>query len=72
MAKVKSHRVSPPSSTQHRGHDLDLISLAVLFAACAAIALVLVGVAVRGNSPLWLLPPLVLGAVAILHLRPRR
>ena len=48
---------------------INLVSVAVLFIAIVAIALMLVGIAVRGSSPLFLLFPVALGVFCILDLR---
>ena len=59
------------NSTKSTGHQgrIDLVSLAILFVAVVAIALILVGVAVRGTSSIFVVFPMLLGFWAILGLR---
>lgn len=47
---------------------VDLFAVAMLFVAISLITLALVGIAVRGSSPLFVLPPIALGVRAILDL----
>ncbi len=63
------HRRAPSRRSVLDG--VNLVSLAVLFIALIAAALMLIGTAVRGSSPLLLVVPVVLGTFAILDLRER-
>lgn len=67
MAMTDHH----PRSHRHpsRLQRIDTVSLAVLFAAVVAVALILVGIARGGTSPLFLILPTVVGCWAILGLR---
>lgn len=47
---------------------VDLFAVAMLFIAISLVVLAIVGVAARGSSPLFVLPPLALGFRAILDL----
>lgn len=59
---------SPSSSTSQRA-PIDLFSVGILFVAIVAISLVLVGVAIDGTSPIFVMPPMILGLWAIASLR---
>lgn len=48
---------------------VNLLSVAVLMVALVGIALVLIGVARSGSSPLWVLPPMALAFWCIMTLR---
>lgn len=67
MAMTDHH----PKSRRHpnRLQRVDTVSLAVLFTAVVAIALILVGIARGGTSPLFLILPTVVGCWAIFGLR---
>jgi hypothetical protein len=67
MAHHTHHSSSTPDSK--RPKEINLVSLATLFIAIVAIALVLVGTATRGTTPLLVLPGMIVGAKAILDLR---
>ena len=69
MATITHRSSTDPRDVGSRRSQIDLFSLALLFLAIAALALGLVGVAVRGSTPLGLAPGLALGVYAILHLR---
>lgn len=67
MAMSDHHQQSHRHS--NRFQRIDTVSLAVLFLAIVAIAVVLVGIAERGTSPLVLIAPTLLGCWAIVSLR---
>lgn len=69
MTMVRHHRVSPPPEPVSHRSGIDLVSLAVLFVAVVAIALVLLAVATHDSSPYFVIPPMLLGCWAILTLR---
>lgn len=66
MAMANTHRKSHTPKRSENG--LDHISAAVLFVCVIAIALVLVGVATIGTSPLAIILPTLVGFWAILTL----
>ena len=49
--------------------SVDLVSLSILLVALVAVALGLIGVALRGTTPLVVIPPLLLGCWGIATLR---
>ena len=61
---------NPARSTTDR-ESFDLFSAGILFVAIVSIALVLVGVAIDGTSPLFVIPPMILGLWAIASIRRR-
>lgn len=68
MSTVDHH---PSTRRRERGalDGINLVSLAVLLVGLVAIALMLIGVALRGTSPWLLALPVALACVAILDLR---
>jgi hypothetical protein len=70
MSTVGHRRAAGPREVRLLD-GVNLVSLAVLFVCLVAIAVMLVGIAVRGTTPLVLLAPVALGFVAILDLRRR-
>lgn len=58
-----------PHSQSRHARPIDPLSLAVLFVCLVAIALMLVGIAARGTTPIVLIAPTLLGCVAIAGLR---
>lgn len=50
-------------------HRINLVSLAALFLAAIGVAFAIVAVSVANASPLVVLPPAIVGVVAILRLR---
>jgi hypothetical protein len=60
-------RQRPHASRSTRGREIDTRSLAVLFVALVSIAVGLVGVAGRGTTPLVLIPGVIAGVLALLH-----
>lgn len=64
MVMMNSQRKSHEPSDTHL-----YVSAAVLFIAVTAIALVLVGFVTVGTSPLAAIPPMILGAWAIVSFR---
>lgn len=50
-------------------HDLNLVSVGVLFVMLVTIAVLLIELGRGEVSPLWLLPPAALGFVSIIRLR---
>lgn len=70
MATMAHHPA--PRAEQHRPGRLshvDLTSAAVLFLGLAGLVLVIVGITAQGSSWFWIIPPLLLMAWAIAHLR---
>lgn len=67
MPTIHQHRQNHPARITLE--NVSLISLAVLFVSIVAIALALIGVAVRGTTPLVAIPPLAVGCWAILTIR---
>lgn len=59
----QSHRRTDPR------HELNLVSVGVLFVTVVTIAVLLIELGRGGVSPLWLLPPAVLGFISIVRLR---
>jgi len=57
---------------QQRGSRVNLTSVALLFVAVVAIAVGLIGIAVRGTPPWTLIAPILLGVYSILTLRTPR
>jgi hypothetical protein len=68
MATTQSHPHQKRNDRRAPG-KLNLDSLALLFVCVVSVALALIAVALRGSTPLALLPAVVLGVVAILRLR---
>lgn len=72
MVKVRERRADGRSGRrEHPPGRVNPWSLAVLFVAIVAIALVLVGVAVRGSPAWWVIFPLLLGCWSIFGLKHR-
>ena len=65
MTMIRHHRRRRRSFLD----GVDLLSLALLFVALVATTLALIGIAVRGTTPLVLILPVALGVWSILSLR---
>ncbi|PTU57173.1 hypothetical protein DBB34_05350 [Sphaerisporangium cinnabarinum] len=61
----------PASRDSGRPRRFNLISVAVLFVAIVATALMLIGIAERGTNPGFILIPVAVAVVAILDIRER-
>lgn len=66
-----AHRRATPARDRSFLDRVNLVSLAVLFLCIVAIALMLIGIATRGTTPLVVIPPVAVGFWAILDLRRR-
>lgn len=64
-----THPSAPTHREQGSPRQVSLSSAALLFISIVSIALVLIGVAVRGSTPLALVPAVLVGCLAILTLR---
>lgn len=64
MTTIRHHHHASPT----RHNKLDTVSLVMLFIAVVAIAVGLVGIAIRGTAPWILIGPTLLGCWAIVRL----